>query len=99
MKSLFALLFLAPLAACASRPEVRPEPIVAPIEVAIPVAAPCVPNDLKPKPIYPDEDAALRAAADAAERYQLVLAGREKRRARLNEIEPIIEACPRGTSK
>ncbi|MCH1927855.1 hypothetical protein L6232_23965, partial [Shewanella sp. C31] len=36
----------------------------------------CVPRTRGPPPRYPDSDAALRAAAGAADRYQLMAAGR-----------------------
>ncbi len=97
MKFLF-LSLLIPLAACGAD-QARPEPLVAPLEVMIPVPAPCVPVGLAPPPVYVDTTPDLLKAADAAERYQLVLAGREQRIARLNEVEPIIAACPHGASK
>ena len=63
------------LPACTTTPQIPPERIVT-VEVAVPVAQPCVPAGLAPPPIYPDTDDALRAAPDAATRYQLVGAGR-----------------------
>lgn len=99
MKYLFALPILFVLTACGGAGDARPEPIVVPVEVLTPVPAACVPDTLAPPPQYVDTDPVLRAAADAAERYQLVLAGRGQRIARLNEVEPIVAACPRGKSK
>ncbi len=94
-----AWIFLLPLlAACSHAPDV-PEPRVVIREVPVPVAQPCVPEDLKDPPAYVDTDKALVGAADAAERLQLLYAGRAQRVARLHEIEPIIEACPKGKSK
>jgi len=99
MKSLILLPILVLVAGCGAKVQSTPEPIVVPVEVGVPITGACVPDTLGPPPAYVDETPALRAARDAAERYQLVLAGREQRRARLNEIEPIIAACPRGKSK
>jgi len=82
--------------ACATtRPD--PEPIIKTVEVVVPgPPVPCVPKELGPAPSYVDSDEALKAARDAAERYQLVYAGRLQRQARLGEIEPVVAACPRG---
>lgn len=88
------------LSACASKPAPRPEPIVVPVEVAVAVAQPCVPDTLGPKPAYVDTKSALVALGDAIdERLQLLYAGRAQREARLNELEPVVEGCPRGKSK
>lgn len=73
----------------------RPEPIIRTVEVQIPVPQPCVPKGLDAAPTYPDTDEALRKAFDAAERYQLLYAGRMLRGARLNELEPVVRSCPR----
>ena len=54
---------------------------------------PCVPKTLDPPPRYPDTDAALRAAGGAADRYQLMAAGRILRQQRLDELEKAIAAC------
>ncbi|WP_148216801.1 hypothetical protein [Phenylobacterium zucineum] len=53
----------------------------------------CVPRSLGPPPRYPDTDAALRNAAGAADRYQLLAAGRLLRQKRLAELERAIAAC------
>ncbi len=82
------------LAGCASTPD--SEPRVVTVEVAVPVASPCVPASLGPAPEYPDTDEALRAAPDAASRYQLLGAGRLLRGARLNELEPVVARCPKA---
>lgn len=84
------------LAACGGAGQARPEPIVVPQIVKVPIAAPCVPKTLAPAPEYVDTKDKLTAAADAAERMQLLYGGRAQREARLHEIEPIVAGCPRG---
>ena len=98
MKALF-LIPLALLTACGGKVRSTPEPVVVIQKEAVAVDAPCVPDSLGKPPQYVDTSRALRSAADAAERYQLLAAGRAQRIARLNEIEPIIEGCPRGSVK
>jgi hypothetical protein len=74
-----------------------PEPIIKTVTVLVPgPATPCVPKELGAPPSYVDTDAALRAAKDAAERLQLLFGGRMQRIARLNEVEPVVQSCPRG---
>ncbi len=87
------------LAGCAGRPALRPEVEIRTVEVAVPVALGCVPANMAAPSAYPDTDPALRAAADAAERYQLLFAGRQLRNARLAEVEPVIAGCPKATAK
>ena len=100
MKNLVILFGLVALTACGTtREQVRPEPIVVSQPVAVAVDAPCVPDTLGPRPTYVDTKDKLKAAADAAERLQLLYAGRAQRESRLNEIEPIIDGCPRGSVK
>lgn len=100
MKGLIFLPFLLGLAACATKPLERPEPIVVTKEVKVPVSTPCVPETYDPKrPDYVDSDERLRAAADAAERYQLLWGGRGQRQAREKENEAVISGCPRGSVK
>ena len=93
------LLILAPLAllgACKTTEVRTPEPQVVTVEVPVPVSSPCVPRELPANaPEYVDTDAALRAAQDAAERMQLLFAGRQQRTARLNQLEPVVAGCPR----
>jgi hypothetical protein len=90
MKWTPALLIL--LAACgADTPP--PEPRVVTVEVKVPVKQPCVPVELEDAPVFPDTDEALRKASDAAERYQLMGAGRPLRIARLNELEAVVKGC------
>lgn len=53
----------------------------------------CVPKSLPGPPGYPDTDAALLAAAGAADRYQLLAAGRILRTERLEELERTVAGC------
>lgn len=71
----------------------RPEPVVRTVEVRVPVYTSCVPKNLGPAPTYVDSDEALRQAAGPDERYRLVIAGREQRKARSGEVEPVIDLC------
>jgi len=52
-----------------------------------------VPKTLAPPPRYPDSDSALRAAPGAADRYQLLAAGRILRQDRLEDLERVIAGC------
>lgn len=53
----------------------------------------CVPKETPEEPEYPDTDAALKAAPNAASRYQLVTAGRGLRIARAGVTEPLLRGC------
>ncbi|MDB5477279.1 MAG: hypothetical protein JWP49_2790, partial [Phenylobacterium sp.] len=53
----------------------------------------CVPDDLGAAPSYPDSDAALRDAGGAADRYQLLAAGRILREQRLQRLEEVVKRC------
>jgi hypothetical protein len=57
------------------------------------VKVPCVPKDLPQAPRYPDTDRALKNAGGAADRYQLMAAGRLLRERRLELLERIVAAC------
>lgn len=81
------------LAACAAKGKATPEPIVVVKEVKVPIAVPCVPPGLPGEPEYVDTDKALRAAAGPEDRYQILAAGREQRKARAGEVEPVITLC------
>jgi hypothetical protein len=70
-----------------------PAPAAAPKVIIKPVRQSCVPKILPPRPRYPDTDAALRAAPGAADRYQLMAAGRLLRDRRLDQLERIIDGC------
>lgn len=72
-----------------------PPVLVMPPRPAPPPPAPrsCVPRNLPPPPRYPDTDAALRGAAGAADRYQLMAAGRILRHQRLEDLERVIQNC------
>lgn len=86
------------LAGCGAAEQARPEPIIITKEVVVPgPPSPCVPASVEAMPAYPDSNAALKAAADAAERYQLIAAGRSLRIARLAELEPVVASCPRAS--
>ena len=78
-----------------------PEPRIVTQEVVVPgPPAPCVPANVSTDTqVYPDTDAALLAAPDAAARYLLMASGRLLRIARLGEIEPVIHACPKKTAQ
>jgi hypothetical protein len=71
----------------------RPVVVTREVVVRTPVRAACVPRALPPAPKYPDTDAALRDAGGAADRYQLLAAGRILRAKRLSMLERVIEAC------
>ena len=93
MNKLVALLSLVLLAGCKT---VTPEPIIKTVEVVVPgETQPCVPKTLGGTPEYVDSDSALRRAVDAAERYMLLWAGRSQRIAREQELETVIDGCPR----
>lgn len=75
-----------------------PAPVPAPPRVVRVPAKPqppraCVPKSLPGPPGYPDTDAALRAAAGAADRYQLLAAGRILRKDRLEDLERAVAGC------
>lgn len=83
------------LAGCGGAGAGRPEPRLITQEVLVEVPGPpCVPAGLRSTPSYPDTDDALRTATPAR-RYQLIAEGRELRKARLAEVEPVIEECRR----
>lgn len=78
-------------------PVEKPAPTPAPPPPPRPQPPPppraCVPRTLGPPPRYPDSDAALRNAAGAADRYQLMAAGRILREQRLDELERVVAGC------
>jgi hypothetical protein len=78
-----------PAATAPAPPLIRPPP-------APPPHVACVPRALPRAPRYPDTDAALREAGGAADRYQLMAAGRLLRIQRLNELERVVEGCRQG---
>ena len=93
------------LGACASlKPKPAPMTTAAPpaaalvlppavVKVPEPVKVACVPKALSKAPKYPDTDAALRDAGGAADRYQLMAAGRILRERRLAELEKVVDGC------
>lgn len=70
---------------------VAPKPPPAPPPPSPPKS--CVPKGLPPPPRYPDTDAALRNAPGAADRYQLMAAGRILRNQRLDQLEAVVAGC------
>ena len=102
-----ALLLAAALAGCAALPAgpfppvarapAPPPPPPAPppkvVRVYVPKPVKCVPEDLGPAPAYPDSDSALRDAGGAADRYQLLAAGRILREQRLAKLEEVVRRC------
>lgn len=86
------LIFLVLLAGCGTTKDIEPRVVIQ--EVKVPVGVDCVPkNYVKDRPEYADSDSALRAAPDAAARYQLLWAGRGLRIAREVENEIVIAGC------
>ena len=63
------------------------------VRVIVPKAVKCVPDDLGAPPAYPDTDTALRGAGGAADRYQLLAAGRILREQRLQKLEDVVRRC------
>jgi hypothetical protein len=53
----------------------------------------CVPRELPRAPRYPDTDQALKQAGGAADRYQLLAAGRLLREQRLALLEKVVAGC------
>jgi len=99
-----ALAAAAALAACATRPpltraapasmtQAAPAPPPRIVRLFVPRPVKCVPDDLGPPPAYPDSDTALRDAGGAADRYQLLAAGRILRQERLQHLEEIVRRC------
>ncbi|HEY2751493.1 hypothetical protein [Phenylobacterium sp.] len=82
-----------PAAAIAPKPAplAAPPPVV--VRVPVPVKEACIPKSFPRAPKYPDTDAALRDAGGAADRYQLMAAGRLLRDRRLAELERLVDGC------
>ncbi|HEX3699349.1 MAG TPA: hypothetical protein VHV27_01620 [Phenylobacterium sp.] len=97
------------LGACAALPRIPPPaaakvagpPPAAPAPRVVRLHAPkpvrCVPQDLGPPPAYPDSEAALRDADGAADRYQLLAAGRILRAERLAKLEEVVRRCRKAS--
>jgi len=83
----------APPAAVVNQPAAAPAPPAKVVRVIVPKPVKCVPDDLGPPPSYPDGDAALRDAGGAADRYQLLAAGRILREQRLQRLEDVVKRC------
>ena len=100
-------LALSACASLKPKPPVAVLPAPAPVTTAPPAASPaspavrtpmparsdCVPRGFPRGPKYPDTDAALRDAGGAADRYQLMAAGRLLRTRRLSDLERVVDAC------
>lgn len=67
--------------------------VIRPPPPAVVVKGSCVPKTFPHAPKYPDSDSALLEAGGAADRYQLMAAGRLLRMRRLAELEKAIDAC------
>ena len=80
-----------PPAVVQAAPEPAPAPKLAPPPPAVKPS--CVPKTLPRAPKYPDTDAALREAGGAADRYQLMAAGRLLRDKRLTDLEKTVDGC------
>ena len=87
-----ALLLAIPLCLALTACAATPEPIIRTVEVRVPVAVACIPDELDQKPEYLDEPEALRDA-DPATRYALLQEGWFLRRARLDVLEGAVEGC------
>ena len=85
---LLTIPFCLVLTACGT----TPEPIIRTVEVRVPVAISCIPDELDPEPEYPDEPEVLREA-DPATRYALLQEGWLLRRARLDALEGVVQGC------
>lgn len=94
MTRYLTLLSLATLAACASGPQVRPEPEVRTVEVKVATPVPCKAlADLGPEPAYVDTDAAIAAATDIGPLAKLYSKGRLQRIQRLSEYAVAKAGC------
>ena len=87
-----------PTAPVAVSPPAAPAPVVPSpntvvVKVPVPVKEACVAKSFPRPPKYPDTDAALRDAGGAADRYQLMAAGRLLRIQRLADLEKILDGC------
>lgn len=71
----------------------KPAPLPPPPPAPAPAPKSCVPRTLPAAPRYPDSDAALRNAPGAADRYQLLAAGRILRQERLEDLERVVAGC------
>jgi hypothetical protein len=80
-----------PVAATPAPVPAAPAPVV--VRVPVPVKEACVPKAFPKAPKYPDSDLALRDAGGAADRYQLMAAGRLLRERRLADLEKVVDGC------
>ena len=89
----FIVAIVLALSGCKTVVGPTPEPEVRIQQTVVERAVSCVPENLGAPPLYPDTNAALSKAADAAVRYALIQAGRLLRIARLGEVEPVVASC------
>jgi hypothetical protein len=82
-----------PVAIQAPAPPPEPKVITREVVVKVPTKIACVPKTLRPDMQDVDTPKALREAGGAADRYQLLAAGRILRERRLEILEKIIEGC------
>lgn len=80
-------------APAAEAPQPPPEPKPRVVIREVPVRKSCVPKAFPAAPRYPDTDAALKNAGGAADRYQLMAAGRLLRIQRLAQLERLLANC------
>ncbi len=92
MRPALLAVVLCALSACSSFERIRT------IDVLTPVSTSCVPPGLPEAPEYVDNDVALIAAPDLAERYRLLVVGRDQRTVRLDELETVVDLCRKDES-
>lgn len=91
-----ALVLCLAVASCATAPATPPEPIIRTVEIKVPVPIPCPALEkLGAEPVYPDTDAALKAAPNLYERVKLLMAGRVLRIARGAAVGAALASCGR----
>lgn len=84
MKRFAILAAFSMLAGCAN---------LVPEKVYIPIARPCVPKEVGPKPTNLETKESLRAEPDPAKRMTRIAADWARRAARMEVTEPVLEAC------
>lgn len=70
-----------------------PEPQIRTVEIKVPVARTCVPENLPPPPVYRVTPADILAAPEGPARVVLAGVALAERIARLNEVEPVVAKC------
>lgn len=90
MRAAIAITALA-LAGCGT--VAKPEPQIRTVEIKVPVARPCVPENLPAPPTYRVTPADILAAPEGPARLVLTGIALAERIARLNEVEPVVAKC------